>query len=96
MKKNVDIKVSRDDKENKKLELIFCFIVSIIFLILLILDFRYYAFVPATMIIGGLELFGLGYYYRKDDNKKNLIYGLFVVGVCLIIASVIYMIVRTV
>jgi len=96
MKKDTDIKISRDEKENKKLELIFCLVVGIIFLILLVLSFRYYVFVSATMIIGGLELFGLGYYYRRDDNKINLVYILFILGVCLLIASIIYLIVRTV
>ena len=94
MKKDIEIKVSREKRENKKIEVIFCYVVGFIFLVLLILSFSDYMFIPATMIMGCLELFGLGYHMRNDKDKKNLIDGLFVSGVVLLAGAIIYMMMR--
>ena len=96
MKKNIDIKVSREDKGNKKIEIIFCYVVGAIFLVLLILSFGDYMFIPATMIMGCLELFGLGYHMRNDATKKYLVYGLFISGVILLIGAIMFMMMRTI
>lgn len=46
------------------------------------------AFVPSSMLMLSLFIFSVCYYIK--DDKKNLMYVLFVVGVLLIIASLIY------
>lgn len=46
------------------------------------------AFVPSSMLMLSLFIFSVCYYIK--DDKKNLMYILFVVGVLLIIASLIY------
>ena len=46
------------------------------------------AFVPSSMLMLSLFIFSICYYFK--DDKKNLMYVLFVVGVLLIIASLIY------
>jgi hypothetical protein len=97
MKNNIEIKVSREDKSsNRMLELLFCFIIGIIFLVLLVMSFNDYIFVSATMIMASLEMFSLGYCFRNDNGKKYLVYGLFIMGVVLLLSSIIFMLVRTV
>jgi hypothetical protein len=97
MKKNIEIKVSRENKvSNKKLEKLFLVVIGIMFLVLLVMSFRDYMFVSAAMIMACLECFTLGYYVRDDKSKKYLVYLLFVVGVVLLMGSIIFMLVRTV
>ena len=46
------------------------------------------AFAPSSMLMLSLFIFSVCYYVK--DDKKNLMYVLFVLGVLLIIASIIY------
>ena len=46
------------------------------------------AFVPSSMLMLSLFIFSICYYIK--DDKKNLMYILFVIGVLLIITSLIY------
>ena len=53
-------------------------------------------FIPAFLITISLELFCIAYYYLEDKNKQNLVYGLFIFGVGLVIAAIIYTIFNTI
>lgn len=53
----------------KKIERIFCYIVSIIVLVLIILTIKKIIFLPALLLMTSLLLFGLSYTIR--DSKKN-------------------------
>ncbi len=46
------------------------------------------AFIPSCMLMSALFLFSICYYVK--DDKKNLMYGLFLLGVLLVIASLLY------
>ncbi len=75
--------------ENKRINIIFSVIVAIIALGALGLSIFYSsAFIPMCMLMTSLFLFSIGYYVK--DEKKTLLYILFILGVILIIASIIY------
>lgn len=75
--------------ENKKLIKIFSGIVLIICLITLGLSIFYStAFLASTMLMTSLFVFSICYYIK--DDKKGLMYILFILGVLLIIASLVY------
>lgn len=74
----------------KKIEEMFCLIILIIFIVLLVNTFKKIMFLPATLIIGALECFALGYSFREDKEKVNIIYILFVIGIVLLVISVVY------
>lgn len=80
---------------DKKIEKIFCYIVSIIVLVLLILTIKKIIFLPALLLMTSLLLFGLSYTIR-DSKKKWLIYTLFIIGVILVISAISYLIWRLV
>ena len=80
---------------DKKIEKIFCYIVSIIVLVLIILTIKKIIFLPALLLMTSLLLFGLSYTIR-DSKKKWLIYILFIIGVMLVISAVSYLIGRLV
>ena len=80
----------------KKVEELFCLIILIIFVVLLVNTFKRVIFLPACLIMGALELFSLGYYFRDDKKKVNIVYVLFGSGVILLFISVIYTIMNTV
>lgn len=80
----------------KKVELLFCFIILIVFGILFINAFRSKIFLPACLIMGALELFSVGYYFRDDKKKVNIVYGLFGSGVVLLLVAVVYTIMNSV
>ena len=97
MAKKIEVKVSRDEiKTNKKLEKIFVIVIGIILIGLIVMSILDYIFVPAMLIMGGLESFAIGDYVRDDKDKKYLVYGLFGVGIVLLIISIIYLCMRTV
>ncbi len=97
MAKKIEVKVSRDEiKTNKKLEKIFVIVIGIILIGLIVMSILDYIFVPAMLIMGCLESFAIGYYFRDDKDKKYLVYGLFGVGIVLLIISIIYLCMRTV
>lgn len=96
-KRNVEIKVSREENvDNNKLVLLFCIVIGIIFIVLFFRAIGNYVFVPATMIMACLEAFAVGYYFRKDEKKKNLVYILFILGVILLMGAIIYTCMRTI
>lgn len=75
--------------EDKKIIKIFSLVVFLICLITLGLAIFYStAFVPATILMTSLFIFSICYYIK--DDKKNLMYILFVIGVLLIVASLVY------
>ena len=79
----------------KKIEKIFCYMVSIIVLVLIILTIKKIIFLPALLLMTYLLLFGLSYTIR-DSKKKWLIYILFIIGVILVISAISYLIWRLV
>lgn len=80
----------------KKIEELFCLIILIIFVVLLFNAFKRKIFLPACLIMGALELFSLGYYFRDNKKKVNVVYVLFGSGVILLIIAVMYTIMNTV
>ena len=46
------------------------------------------SFIPSCMLMSALFLFSVCYYVK--DDKKNLMYGLFILGVLFVIASLVY------
>ena len=80
----------------KKIELLFCILVFFVFVILLVDAFRNFVFIPATLIMGALECFSIGYYYRNEKDKVNMVYLFFIIGVILLFISVFYTIFKTV
>lgn len=80
----------------KRYEKYTCFVVGLIIVFLLFAVIKNSVFVPAFLITIGLELFCISYYYMDDRKKKDLVYGLFGVGVLLVLIAVIYTIVKTV
>lgn len=80
----------------KKYERYTCLIVGLIIIFLLFAVIKNSVFVPAFLITIGLELFCISYYYMDNKKKKNLVYGLFSIGVLLVIIAVIYTIIKTV
>lgn len=74
----------------KKIEELFCLIIVLIFVVLLVNTFKNVAFLPATLIMGALECFSLGYCFRDDKERSNVVYILFGFGLMLLGISVIY------
>ncbi len=75
--------------EGKKLIKIFLGITAVITLGTLGASIFYdTAFVPSFMLMLALNVFGVCYYFK--DEKKNLVYILFALGVLLIIGSLVY------
>lgn len=79
-----------------RIELIVSLFVGIIFLVMLGLAISNEVFIPATLISFALFLFCISYYYMEDESKKKLVYALFTLGILLIVAEVVYTIVRIV
>ena len=91
MKKKNDIALNM-----KKIELMFCVLVFIVFLILLFNAFKSFVFIPASLIMGALDCVSIGYSLRHDEDKSYYVYGLFIVGVILLIVSIFYTFVKMV
>jgi len=93
-------KKSINKKENevniKTYEKYTCFVVGIIIVLLFFSVLKDAIFIPAFLITIGLELFCIAYYYLDDKNKQDLVYGLFILGVGLVIAAIIYTIFNTI
>lgn len=81
---------------SKKIEILFCLIILIVFIVLLINTFKRIMFLPATLIMAALECFSIGYYFRDDKKKVNIVYTLFGIGIILLFISVVYTIINTV
>ena len=81
--------------ENKKFIKIFCGVSLLVTLGTLLLSIFYNtAFIPSFMLMLALFIFSVCYYIK--DDKKNLMYILFVIGVLLIFASLSYTFMRLV
>ena len=79
--------------ENKKNIKIFNTIILAIVLITLCLSILYdSAFIPSFMLMLSLFIFGICYYIK--DARKKMMYILFIVGILLIFASLIYTFMR--
>ena len=79
--------------ENKKVILSFCFASLFVTLGTLLLSIFYNtAFIPSNLLMFSLFIFSVCYYIK--DDKKNLVYILFVFGVLLIVASLGYTFMR--
>ena len=79
--------------DNKKLIKGFCIGVLIVTIIVLLLAIFYSsAFIPSFMLMLALFLFGICYYVKND--KKSMMYGLFIMGVLLVIGSLVYVYLR--
>lgn len=90
-------KKNNDKEVNIKIyEKYTCFVVGIIVVLLFFSVLKNAIFIPALLITIGLELFCIAYYYLDDKNKKDLVYGLFILGVGLVIAAIIYTIFNTI
>ena len=98
-------KVSKEKKLSKKkeqennikvYEKYTCYVIGILIILLFVSVLKNAIFIPALLITCGLELFCIAYYFLDDKNKKNYVYGLFVVGVILIIVAIIYTIINTI
>lgn len=75
--------------ENKKLIKYFCLSVLLVTIVVLILAILYNsAFIPSFMLMLSLFIFGICYYIK--DDKKILLYVLFILGVLLIVGSLVY------
>lgn len=95
--KKIDLKVSSgESKSNVKVERLFSVIVGIIFLLLFILSWIDYIFIPACMIMACLELFSIAYFWRNNKDKRNVVYLLFIVGVILLAVAIVYTCIRTI
>lgn len=99
--KNKKGKKSIDSKKEQELnikiyEKYTCFVVGLIVVLLFFSVIKNTIFIPALLITIGLELFCISYYYLDDNDKKSLVYGLFIFGVGLVIAAIIYTIFNTI
>ena len=77
---------------NKETQKLFSIVSFFAFVVTFILSFMNMAFIPACMLMLALFIFTIC--YRLEDNKKTLLYILFVVGVLLIIGSLVYTLMR--
>ena len=84
MKKNV--------KKNNETEKMFIIVSLFAFVVTLILSIMNNKFIPSCMLMLSLLLFSICYLIK--DNKKTIMYILFVVGVLLIIGSLVYTFMR--
>lgn len=77
---------------NKDTQKLFSIVSLFAFLVTLVLSCMNGSFIPSCMLMLSLLLFSICYMIK--DNKKSVMYILFVVGVLLIIGSLIYTYVR--
>lgn len=73
---------------NKETEKLFSIVSLFAFLVTLVLSFMNTSFIPSCMLMLSLLLFSICYMIK--DNKKTIMYILFVIGVLLIIGSLVY------
>lgn len=73
---------------NKETEKLFSIVSLFAFIVTLILSFMNSIFIPSCMLMLSLYLFSVCYMIK--DDKKIVMYILFVLGVLLIIGSLVY------
>ena len=86
------LRIYKGNNMKKETEKLFISISLIAFVVTLILSFMNSAFIPSCMLMLSLMLFCICYMIK--DNKKTIMYILFVVGVLLIIGSLVYTFMR--
>jgi len=88
---------SDNSKNNiKTYEKCTCFIIGFIVILLFVSVLKNAVFIPAFLITIALELFCIAYYYMDDKEKKNFVYGLFIMGVVLVVFAIFYTIFNTI
>ena len=94
-KKSVNNK--KEQQKNIKIyEKYTCFVVGIIMILLFVSVIKNPVFVPALFITIALELFCVAYYYLDDSDKRNFVYGLFIIGVIFVFIAIVYTIFNTI
>ena len=73
---------------NKETEKLFSIVSMFAFFVTLVLSFMNKKFIPACMLMLALFIFTIC--YMIQDNKKIVLYILFVMGVLLIIGALVY------
>ena len=76
----------------KETERMFLIVSILAFIVTFVLSLMNSAFIPSCMLMLSLMLFCICYMIK--DNKKTIMYILFVVGVLLIIGSLVYTFMR--
>ena len=76
----------------KETERMFLIVSVLAFIVTFVLSLMNSAFIPSCMLMLSLTLFCICYMIK--DNKKTIMYILFVVGVLLIIGSLVYTFMR--
>lgn len=76
----------------KETERLFLIVSIFAFIVTFVLSFLNSAFIPSCMLMLSLMLFCICYMIK--DNKKTIMYILFIVGVLLIIGSLVYTFMR--
>lgn len=95
-KTNMKGKKSVDKKSLKLYEKYTCYVVGLIILLLIIAVLKNSIFIPALLITIGLELFCIAYYFIDNKKKKSLVYVLFEFGVALVIAALMYTLIKVI
>ena len=85
--------MKKESKKNNDTQNLLVIISSFAFIVTFILSFMNSAFVPSCMLMLSLLLFSICYRIQ-NDNKKKLMYILYVIGVLLIIGSLVYTFMR--
>ena len=80
-------------KEKQDANYMFIVVSLLAFIVTLILSFMNSAFIPSCMLMLSLLLFSICY-KLKDNDKKKIMYILYVCGVMLIVGSLIYTFMR--
>ena len=80
-----------EKKKNNKLIYI---VPLVIVFVTLGLSFYNQAFIPSFLLMLSLFLFSICFYIREMEDKKKVMYGLFIIGVLLIIGSLVYTYIR--
>ena len=83
-----------EEKKFQKIMMHVSLVIGLIFLVLLTLSLVNHLFVPSAIICFSLFLFSICFCYYEDKDKKKLVYGLFAIGVLLVLIEVIYTIVN--
>ena len=98
VKKVAKGKKSVNGKKNlkKTYEKYTCYVVGVIVLLLVVAVIKNLIFIPALLITIGLELFCIAYYFIDNKRKKSLVYGLFELGVFLVLVAIVYTIIKIV
>ena len=85
--------MKKENVKNKESMNLFVFVSLLAFVVTFVLSFMNSAFVPSCMLMLSLFLFSICYTIKEDDKKK-VMYILYVAGVLLIIGSLVYTFMR--